>query len=324
MKVSVVIPVYNVECYLERCVQSVLRQTYRDFEIILVDDGSTDGSGSLCDQLAQQDSRIRVVHQQNQGLSAARNQGVRCANGEYIAFLDSDDEWLLEDGLETILVEDSPDLIVFKRVDIWNRNHRISSADYDLESISRLPDPQAVFAHLVSTQQLQIGACYQLVRRQVIVSHDIFFPIGMISEDVFWNMHLWQHLSSVRFTNVNLYGYHHRNDSITTTVSIRVYQSYDQIFTYWKSQCMSGCTNAEMILAYMANMWVSRGYDYLRLPDAEKPKALVILQKHADILKYGISPKSRRTRWLVQLLGLRLAVGMLGQYWRLRCLVKLI
>ena len=322
MRVSVVIPVYNVEHYLERCVQSVLRQTFRDFEVVLVDDGSTDGSGLLCDRLAQQDSRIRVVHQQNQGLSAARNQGVRCANGEYIAFLDSDDEWLLEDGLETILGEGSPDLIVFKRVDIWNKGNRIYCADYDLESISRLPDPQAVFAHLVSTQQLQIGACYQLVRRQVIVSHDIFFPLGMISEDVFWNMHLWQHLSSVRFTNVNLYGYHHRNDSITSTVSIRVWQSYDQIFTYWKAQCMSGCINAEMILAYMANMWVSRGYDYPRLPDAEKPKALDILQRHADILKYGISPKSRRTRWLVQLFGLRLTVGMLGKYWRLRCLVK--
>ena len=92
MKVSVVIPVYNVRLYLERCVQSVLRQTYKDLEIILVDDGSKDDSGKLCDQLALSDQRIRVIHQENQGLSGARNTGIRQATGEYIIFLDSDDE----------------------------------------------------------------------------------------------------------------------------------------------------------------------------------------------------------------------------------------
>jgi len=82
MKVSVVIPVYNVERYLERCVQSVLRQTYKDLEIILVDDGSTDGSGELCDKIAERDSRVRVIHQENQGLSGARNTGIHQATGE--------------------------------------------------------------------------------------------------------------------------------------------------------------------------------------------------------------------------------------------------
>ncbi len=82
MKVSVIIPVYNVKPYLERCVNSVLRQTYKDLEIILVDDGSTDGSSTLCNQITTIDQRIRVIRQKNQGVSAARNTGIREAAGE--------------------------------------------------------------------------------------------------------------------------------------------------------------------------------------------------------------------------------------------------
>ena len=91
MKVSVVIPVYNVEKYLEMCIESVLAQELKDIEVILVDDGSKDASGQICDAYAERDSRIKVIHQQNGGLSHARNQGVKAATGEYIFFLDSDD-----------------------------------------------------------------------------------------------------------------------------------------------------------------------------------------------------------------------------------------
>lgn len=89
--VSVVIPVYNVEKYLEKCIEAVVKQTYQDLEIILVDDGSTDESGKICDAYARQDERILVIHQENQGLSAARNSGIDIARGDYITFVDSDD-----------------------------------------------------------------------------------------------------------------------------------------------------------------------------------------------------------------------------------------
>ena len=88
---SVIIPVYKVEQYLCRCIDSVLAQTYTDLEIILVDDGSPDGSGAICDEYAAKDSRIKVIHQKNAGVSAARNAGMDLASGEYLAFIDSDD-----------------------------------------------------------------------------------------------------------------------------------------------------------------------------------------------------------------------------------------
>ena len=92
-KISVIVPIYKVENYLNRCVESIRKQTYRNLEIILVDDGSPDACGEMCDRYAQEDSRIRVIHKENGGLSDARNAGIEVAAGEYIAFIDSDD-WI--------------------------------------------------------------------------------------------------------------------------------------------------------------------------------------------------------------------------------------
>ena len=101
--ISVIIPVYNVEKYLRRCLDSVIAQTYQNLEIICVDDGSIDDSGKICDQYAVRDARIKVIHQENQGLSAARNRGIDAADGEYIAFVDSDD-YILEDMFERLYI----------------------------------------------------------------------------------------------------------------------------------------------------------------------------------------------------------------------------
>jgi glycosyltransferase involved in cell wall biosynthesis len=96
MKISYILPVYKVEAYLRDCVNSIIRQTYKDIEIILVDDGSPDGCPVLCNQLATEDNRIKVLHKPNGGLSDARNAGLKIATGEYIVFMDSDDLWLPE------------------------------------------------------------------------------------------------------------------------------------------------------------------------------------------------------------------------------------
>ena len=322
MRVSVVIPVYNVKPFLERCVQSVLRQTYKDLEIILVDDGSTDGSGELCDQLALSDQRIRVIHQENQGLSGARNTGIRQATGEYIIFLDSDDEWLLSDGLENLLQGEKADLIIFKRVDIWEKNQSCPSADYDIENIANIHDIQIVFSHLVTTQQLQISACFLLVRRRIILDYNIFFPVGIISEDIYWSMQLWQHVRMVKILNLPFYGYYHRAASLSTSPSIRVDRSYDKLFTDWKEKCCQGCVNAEAILTYMANLWVSRGYKFHQLQTKDKPEVLAILKRHADLLNHASTPKARRTAKMVSVLGLKLTFILLGIYWRLRTRYK--
>ncbi|MDH8700772.1 glycosyltransferase involved in cell wall biosynthesis [Dysgonomonadaceae bacterium PH5-43] len=114
-KISVIIPVYNVEKYLDKCIQSVLNQTFADFELLLINDGSKDGSGAICDKYAQEDSRVKVFHKENGGVSAARNLGLDNAKGEWVCFVDSDD-FILEDSLNILedLDKSNKDIYMFK------------------------------------------------------------------------------------------------------------------------------------------------------------------------------------------------------------------
>lgn len=115
IKISIVIPVYNVEKYLQECVDSVVKQSYKNIEIILVDDGSKDNSPKLCDELAKTDDRIKVIHKENGGLSSARNAGMKVITGDYFVFLDSDDYWTDLDFLKKIVNDKlimNPDIII--------------------------------------------------------------------------------------------------------------------------------------------------------------------------------------------------------------------
>ena len=127
MKISIIIPVYNAERFLKRCVDSVLMQTYKDFELILVDDGSKDGSGAMCDNIAAQDNRVHVVHQKNEGAGAARNAGLTIAKGEYIVFVDSDD--MIRQGYFEALSKHDED-IVFVNVDNIDEHGRLVKREY--------------------------------------------------------------------------------------------------------------------------------------------------------------------------------------------------
>ncbi len=323
MKVSVIIPVYNVKPYLERCVQSVMRQTFKDVEILLVDDGSTDGSGEVCDHLATSQTNIIVIHQKNQGLSGARNTGISRAKGEYVIFLDSDDVWLLDNGLE-LLFKESPkgcDLIVFKRVDFWKNGRREDSKDYDLRTIASFSDSSKVFEYLIKEQRFQLSACFLMTRRQILTENDIFFPIGLLDEDISWNLRLWQFVQTVSFHNLPFYGYYHRDNSITTTFSLKTFHSNDRTFTHWKSLCLNNCVNSVPILSFLANIWVSLGYHYHMLTNTEKPEAISILKRHKGLLQYANTPKTRRTALLVKIIGVNQTVIILGLYWRLRNII---
>ena len=110
-KLSVIVPVYNTEKYLRECVDSILAQTFTNFELILVDDGSTDGSGAICDEYAAKDPRVQVIHQQNGGITVARKSGVRVARGEYVTFVDSDD-WIDKDMYRIMLTEEPADIVI--------------------------------------------------------------------------------------------------------------------------------------------------------------------------------------------------------------------
>ena len=184
--ISVVIPVYNVENYLRECLDSVLNQTYSFFEVIIVDDGSTDSCGSICDSYMVKDARIKVLHQQNRGLGHARNVGMNEATGKYIIFLDSDDYWRLN-TLEKLLYEaETHDLqvVVFSAQRFFDGVEEFNGLDYG-HSVQNNVVKTGLdsLSCAVSHGEYYSQACLRLYRLDYLIKYDFKFDEGIIHED---------------------------------------------------------------------------------------------------------------------------------------------
>ena len=346
MKLSIIIPVYNVKPYLRQCVDSVLAQTYQDLEIILVDDGSTDGSGQLADELcstpnsliacgggeksgdfwgALSPHRLKCIHKSNGGLSDARNAGLREATGEYVAFLDSDDVYLLSDGLAQLMAlaqAEQPDVLLFQAVDVYAHHQSVRKA-YDLEYMATHTGAE-VFAQLVRTQSFNMSACFQLIRRDLLEQHQIYFEKGLLSEDVDWSLRLWRHVSKVRAMNLPLYGYQHREGSISTTYTIRNLRSYEHIFAkfvqLYNERVVETATKLywQTVMGYLAQMYTSCLYAYGQIARKDKSEAYAILKRYATLLEHSISLKSDRVIKFKRVLGDRMTVCLFALYGKIR------
>lgn len=204
--VSVIVPVYNVERYLPRCIDSILSQSFSDFELILVDDGSPDQCGAICDEYAVNDERIRVIHQENGKISAARNAGLDAAQGEWIAFIDSDD-WIHRDYLKILMSETSED------TDMVICGCRITSNDMetDQEYTGTLFKDTA-FDNVYSDRILRTRAWGRLYRRTEIGGLR-YVPGTEPLEDAYFNELLYRKNMKIRVTDQQLYYYYMRPDS---------------------------------------------------------------------------------------------------------------
>ena len=204
--ISIIVPVYNNEKWLSRCVDSILAQTYHDFELLLIDDGSTDNSGAICDQYAAQDARIRVFHKANGGVSSARNLGLDEARGEWICFVDSDDE--VEHLEKFVLVDASSDMILMTlRVINWNGN------DY-LETISLqsgISDKKENYIKYFLQYHIFNSVCGKLIRRSVIgaLRFDGSIKFG---EDSLFNLLTMSVVNKITLCPEAEYIYHREND----------------------------------------------------------------------------------------------------------------
>lgn len=212
--ISVIIPVYNVFPYLKPCVESVLKQTYSNLEIILVDDGSTDQSGALCDEFAETDQRIRVLHCENGGLSVARNRGLEIMTGEYVAFVDSDD-FITEEYLQILydrLLQDDTDMAV---------------AGYQKFSDGKMPamndDSQKHWLYnqeqmkeLMLSRKLPMYTHGKLYRAELF--KDIRFPIGKLYEDFIIAWEILKIITAVSVVNKKMYFYRQRKGSIVNVI----------------------------------------------------------------------------------------------------------
>ena len=210
-KVTVVVPVYNVEEYLPKCLDSLAGQDYDNLQIVLVDDGSTDGSGKICDKYVNEHHNAEVIHQENQGLSAARNSGTKRSTGYYIAYVDSDD-WVSHDYISyqvTLAERYDADIVVVRQQSVWNGINS-EEIDYNGEEIVCYNQEEALETMLYG-YKLQTSAC-KLFKREIMLNHP--FPVGELYEDAAIMYNVFCDVNTVVASNLPLYCYRRRKGSI--------------------------------------------------------------------------------------------------------------
>lgn len=219
MKLSIIVPVYNVENYIEKCVDSILKQQFTDFELLLIDDRSPDRSGEICDRLATADNRIKVIHrQENGGLSVARNTGLDIASGEYVAFIDSDD-FISSDTLSNIeIFSTKPDVDIVEfpvNIDYGSKSQRTYIPANTADSKSQ------AFDQWVQTKgYYYCYACNKIYRKRLW--DDLRFPEGKYYEDIYTIPLIVKKASHIASSNKGMYYYCKRESSITGSFNEKI------------------------------------------------------------------------------------------------------
>lgn len=321
IKISVIIPVYKVEQYLDDCIQSVFSQTYNNLEIILVDDGSPDNCPQMCDAYALQDKRVRVIHKENGGLSDARNVGLLVAEGEYVIFLDSDDYWQDNDFIASLVEEldrqPDVDMILFGRKDFYESSARYTTGvTVDVEKVNGKEIKEA-FRYLIVNQLYSMSACTKMIKRDFLISNQIMFEKELLGEDMDWSLQLWLKIKSVRAINIFSYIYRHREQSITTTYNLKNVYDFVAILKKWQNIAQKDIQDSELknlVLGYLAFLYPTLLRYFFIIQKSDRATEYKLLKQLIPLLRYSITTKSNQMHVLYKSVGFNLTIFIIGVY----------
>ena len=234
--ISVIIPVYNVEKYMHQCIDSVINQTYKKLEIILIDDGSTDKSGQICEEYAKKDSRIVVVHKENGGLSDARNLGIDICSGEYLTFVDSDD-WISHDMVYCLLNNikaTGADISIGQYKKVFDNNYKKSDKK---NKFVKLNKKEGIYQFYVK-RRFSCHACEKLYNKKLF--ENIRYPKGKLYEDEYTTYKLLWQSDNIVCTDKVCYYYYIRRDSISHAKfnerQLDKLDAYDRVLDYFEQK----------------------------------------------------------------------------------------
>ena len=206
--ISIIVPVYKVEDVVAKCIESVIAQTYTDWELILIDDGSPDNSGRICDEYSAKDSRIRVIHQSNSSVSTARNNGIECAQGDYITFVDSDD-YVSTSFLSDFAKDLNADLHVMGMKNIYKDGHT-EELKPNCNSVLNVKATLSIFSNI----QFFMSPWAKLFKTEIIKSHKITFPVDICyTEDEIFVKKYLLYTANIRMISASHYYYTHFNEN---------------------------------------------------------------------------------------------------------------
>ena len=310
---SIIVPVYNVEAYVKECVDSILAQTYTHYEVILVDDGSKDNTGSICDGYANQFSQIQVIHQANAGLSAARNTGIETAKGEYLIFVDGDD-YIDKESLNRfymILKNQNIDVLVTRMIQKYQdteeiRNDKIT----DLEDVNTEKIVNWVFKESQNTWP----AVQYVVSRKFIEKNCLRFIIGYLHEDLAWTGSLFIYVEKAGICTLPWY-YHRmqRKGSITSTSNPRrvcdVLELSEVILRVLKEENVMK-DRYQLISKRVFSSILSILSQY-RLADSNGKKQIIeCIKKHRKMLKEFRSKKAKILMCMFKIIGIKNSLNL--------------
>ena len=307
--ISVIVPVYNVAQYLEKSIASIQQQTYQNLEIILVDDGATDESGRLCEKIAEQDERVLVYHKENEGLSQARNDGLKQAHGDYVIFIDSDD-YIHPEMIASLyqqLVKEDADVSSCGVMNVYANSESPQTENQDDYFIC---DTETFLREYLIGEKIPGTICNKLIKKEVAAQ--LTFPKGLIYEDAYYHFDLIK-VAKKYVVNTNPYYYYfHRGDSITTKPYAEKDLAYIDIYQKFYTEVVKEYPNLTEVaffrLAY-AHFFI---LDKMLLDDNFKefkdyPRIYGYLKKHAfAIFKNTIFRKGRRISALALFVNVRL------------------
>lgn len=320
---SVIIPVYNSEEYLSNCVQSVLSQTFKDYEIILINDGSKDNSAHICDQLAQDHSNIKVLHQDNVGAAGARNSGIRIASGEYLIFLDSDDFYDENIFFETvdkfITEEGSPTAVSFPINKYYTAKEGIyitPNNNFD-ENILNANTLMQNLKHQITNACLPISASNNIIKRKYILEQNLFFREKITGEDIEWSLRLYSDDFQIRYLGINPYVYRKDNQSsVTKNISEKnIRDIFDFVKSYTEKFFRSDKKSHKLLLNYLAYQYtILLGLLSKINNPSSKRELRKELKKYLFLLNYDLHPKVKLVKKTYKVLGFHLTLLLLNIY----------
>lgn len=320
MKFSIIIPVYNVEKYLDQAIESILVQTFKNYELLLIDDGSRDKSGFICDSYAADYCFIKAFHKQNGGQSSARNLGIEKSIGDYIIFLDSDDYISNDSFLEALDYEtrNNPDIILYKYQKMFEASNRVETCNFNFPS-KKNDDISDYLMQLIETDTFFCSAWSKSIKSSLIKNNNCFFTEGIYAEDIEWYYRILKYTNSIGIINKPFVHYRQRTNSITSSKSYKnlkdnndvIKMTYNFIITNFEEPLKT------ILLNSLGKMYLNLIVNYSCNPNRSKQIKLEI-KKMIFLFKYNANPRVKIFSRLNRFVGFTFMTVLIRIYSRIK------